>query len=93
MSRRKSRTQCCQLFVRNQIYALTFICEMSLMRSPRCSLLEMVKVAQKPENAAQHVVGPIFHSSAWRTSLTMRLAGLVDRGTAARSTRAELLDD
>ena len=28
----------------------------------------MVKVGQKPENAAQPVIGPIFHSSAWRTS-------------------------
>ena len=27
---------------------------------------EMVKVAQKPENAAPPVIGPIFHSSAWR---------------------------
>ena len=54
---------------------------------------QTVKVAQKPENAAQPVLGPIFQSSAWKTSLTMRAAGLVDRGPSARSTRAELPDD
>ena len=54
---------------------------------------EMVKVAQKPENAAQPVIGHVFHSSAWKTSLTKRVAVLVDRGPAARSTRAELLGD
>ena len=48
---------------------------------------------EETENAVQPVVGPIFHSFACRTSLTMRVAGLVDRGPAARSTRAELLGD
>ena len=35
----------------------------------------MVNVAQKPENAAQPVFGPSFHSSARKTSTTMRVAG------------------
>ena len=34
-----------------------------------------------------------FQSSAWRTTITMRVAGLVDRGPAAKSTRAGLLGD
>ena len=37
---------------------------------------EMVKVAQKPENAAPPVIKPIFHSSAWRMFTAMRHGGL-----------------
>ena len=37
---------------------------------------EVVKVAQKPENAVQLVIGLGFHSSAWRTLNTMRCGGL-----------------
>ena len=54
---------------------------------------DIVKVAQKPENAAKPIIGPMFHSSAWRASLTMRVARLVDRGPTARSTCAELHGD
>ena len=34
-----------------------------------------------------------FHSSAWRTSITLRVAGFAERGPTARSIRAELLGD
>ena len=40
------------------------------------SFREVVKVAQEPENAVQPVIGPSFHSSTWRTSITMRYGRL-----------------
>ena len=53
----------------------------------------MVKVAQKPKNAVQLVLRPIFQSVAWRTLTTKHCGGPVERGPAARSTRAALLGD
>ena len=40
------------------------------------SFQEVVKFAQKPENAVQPVIGLGLRSSAWRTSTTMRRGGL-----------------